>query len=118
MDFQGGTITIQQTKFYKTRILPLPDSVMVELRSYTEARHRAGESQDPSSGLFWHEQCGDRYSKEAVAWLLVDVIRCRVALPHRHCRLVSARLVMLRQFFNRNVSQKPDPVSLAFTIRS
>jgi integrase/recombinase XerD len=33
VDFQGGTITIRQTKFYKTRILPLPDSVMVELRA-------------------------------------------------------------------------------------
>lgn len=83
VDFQGGTITVQQTKFYKTRILPLPDSVMVELRSYTEARRRAGGSQDPSSGLFWHEQRGDRYSKEAVAWLLVDVIRRTGLKPPR-----------------------------------
>ncbi|RUX17531.1 integrase [Mesorhizobium sp. M2A.F.Ca.ET.042.01.1.1] len=75
VDFQSGTITIRQTKFYKTRILPLPDSVMVELRSYIEARRRAGGSHDPRSGLFWHEQRGDRYTKEAVAWLLVDVIR-------------------------------------------
>lgn len=75
VDFQGGTITIRQTKFYKTRILPLPDSVMAELRSYTEARCRAGGSNDPRSGLFWQEQRGARYTKEAVAWLLVDVIR-------------------------------------------
>lgn len=75
VDFQSGTITIRQTKFYKTRILPLPESVIVELRSYIEARRRAGGSHDPRSGLFWHEQRGDRYTKEAVAWLLVDVIR-------------------------------------------
>ncbi|SFB56834.1 Phage integrase family protein [Rhizobium sp. NFR07] len=79
VDFLVGTITIRQTKFYKTRILPLPDSVMAELRFYIEARHRAGGSLDPRSGLFWHEQRGDRYSKEAVAGLLVDVIR-RAAL--------------------------------------
>ena len=79
VDFQAGTITIRQTKFYKTRILPLPDRVMVELGFYIEARHRAGGSHDPRSGLFWHEQRGDRYSKEAVASLLVDVIR-RAAL--------------------------------------
>jgi len=85
VDFQGGTITIRQTKFFKTRILPLPDSVMAELRSYIEARRRAGGSCDPRSGLFWHEQRGDRYTKEAVAWLLVDVIR-RAGLKPLHGR--------------------------------
>ncbi|MBT1159835.1 tyrosine-type recombinase/integrase [Aminobacter anthyllidis] len=75
VDLQGGTITVRQTKFFKTRILPLPDSVMAELRAYIVARRRAGASQDSRSGLFWHEQRGARYTKEAIAWLLVDVIR-------------------------------------------
>lgn len=75
VDFRGGTITIRQTKFYKTRILPLPDSVMVELQVYTDARRRAGGSLDPRSGLFWHERHGDRYTKQTVARLLVEVIR-------------------------------------------
>lgn len=75
VDFGGGTITIRQTKFYKTRILPLPDSVMVELQVYTDARRRAGGSLDPRSGLFWHERHGDRYTKQTVARLLVEVIR-------------------------------------------
>ena len=75
VDLQGGTITVRQTKFFKTRILPLPDSVMAELRAYIDARRRAGASQDPRSGLFWHEQRSARYTKEAVAWLLVNVIR-------------------------------------------
>ncbi len=75
VDLQAGTITIRQTKFYKTRILPLPDSVMAELRTYIDTRRRAGGSHDPSSGLFWHEQRSARYTKQAVNWLLVDVIR-------------------------------------------
>jgi integrase/recombinase XerD len=75
VDVQGGTITVRQTKFFKTRILPLTDSVITELRVYIDARRRAGASQDPRSGLFWHEQRSERYTKEAVAWLLVDVIR-------------------------------------------
>ena len=83
VDFQSCTITVRQTKFYKTRILPLPASVMVELRSYTEARRCAGGALDPRSGLFWHEQRGDRYTKEAVAWLLVDVIRRADLKPPR-----------------------------------
>lgn len=75
VDLQGGTITIRETKFYKTRILPLPDTVMAELRAYIDVRCHAGASQDPRSGLFWHEQRSARYTKQAVAWLLVDVIR-------------------------------------------
>ena len=103
VDFQGGTITIRQTKFHKTRILPLPDSVLDELRSYTQARRRAGGSLDPRSGLFWHEQRGDRYTKEAVAWLLVDVIR-RAGLkpPQRANRTSPARPAALH-------GREPDP---------
>lgn len=75
VELQVGTIAVRQTKFFKTRILPLPDSVTAELRAYIDARRRAGASQDPRSGLFWHEQGSDRYTKEAIAWLLVDIIR-------------------------------------------
>ena len=48
---------------------------MAELRAYIDVRRRAGAPQDPRSGLFWHEQRSGRYTKQAVAWLLVDVIR-------------------------------------------
>jgi integrase len=75
VDLQGGTITVRQTKFFKTRILPLPNSVMADLRVYLEARRHAGASQDTRSGLFWHEQSSDRYTQEAIAWMLVDIIR-------------------------------------------
>lgn len=83
VDFQRGTITIRETKFFKTRILPLPDSVVVELRAYIDARRRAGAPQDPGSGLFWHQQRSGRYTKEAIAWLLVDVIRRAGLKPQR-----------------------------------
>src|SRR3546814_10733529 len=33
VDFQGGTITIRQTKFYKTRILPRSEEHTSELQS-------------------------------------------------------------------------------------
>lgn len=75
VDVQGGTVTIRRTKFFKTRILPLPDSVMAELRAYIEARRHVGASQYPRSGLFWHEQGSARYTQQAIAWLLVNVIR-------------------------------------------
>ncbi len=75
VDLQCGTITIRETKFFKTRILPLPDAVMVELRAYMDARRRAGAPQDPQSGLFWHDQGNARYTSAAIAWLLVDILR-------------------------------------------
>lgn len=75
VDLDNGTITVRQTKFFKTRILPLSDSVVGELRAYIDARRRAGASQEPRAGLFWHEQGSARYTKQAIAWLLVDVIR-------------------------------------------
>jgi integrase len=75
VDLQCGTITIRETKFFKTRILPLPDTVMAELRAYLDARRRAGAPQDPQSGLFWHDQGNGRYTSAAIAWLLVDILR-------------------------------------------
>jgi integrase len=75
VDLQAGTITIRQTKFFKTRILPLPDSVIAELRAYIDTRRRAGGSQDARSGLFWHERGNGHYTPEMITWLLADVIR-------------------------------------------
>ena len=75
VDLRSGTITIRETKFFKTRILPLPDTVMAELRTYIDARRRAGAPQDPQSGLFWQTQGNGRYGSAAIAWLLVDILR-------------------------------------------
>ena len=75
VDLRSGTITIRETKFFKTRILPLPDTVMAELRAYIDARRCAGESQDPHSGLFWQARGSGRYGSAQIAWLIVDIIR-------------------------------------------
>ena len=83
VDLQDGTITIRQTKFFKTRILPLPDSVVVELRAYIVARRRAGGSQDARSGLFWHDRGDGHYTPEMITWLLTDVTRRAGLKPAR-----------------------------------
>ena len=74
-DLRSGTITIRETKFYKTRILPLTGSVMAELRAYIDARRRAGAPQDPQSGLFWHEHFNDRYTPVVVSTMITNVMR-------------------------------------------
>jgi len=40
-DLQVGTITIRETKFFKSRILPLADSTLSAIGKYLEARRKA-----------------------------------------------------------------------------
>jgi integrase/recombinase XerD len=83
VDLQSGTITVRETKFFKSRILPLSDSPMAALREYLEARRRAKASQNPDSGLFWHDQGGTRYGSQSIAGLLVDILRRARIKPPR-----------------------------------
>lgn len=75
VDLQAGTITIRETKFFKSRILPLARSALSALREYLEARRKARAPQIPDSGLFWHDQGNARYTPHSIAWSLVDVLR-------------------------------------------
>jgi integrase/recombinase XerD len=75
VDPQTGTITIRETKFFKSRILPLTDSALSALREYLEARRKAKAPQRPDSGLFWHDQGNARYTSHWIASGLVDVLR-------------------------------------------
>jgi len=75
IDLQVGTITIRETKFFKSRILPLADSALSALGEYLEARRKAKAPQSPESGLFWHDQGNARYTSHSIAWGLVDILR-------------------------------------------
>jgi integrase/recombinase XerD len=75
VDFADRTINIRVTKFFKSRRLPLSDSVVVVLQCYLEARYRAGAPNDPSTGLFWHPKTSGRYSYSMTGKLLVHVLR-------------------------------------------
>jgi integrase/recombinase XerD len=83
VDLQSGTITIRETKFFKSRILPLTDSVVAALREYLEARRQAGAPQNPDSGLFWHDQGGRRYTSQSIAGALIDILRRARIKPPR-----------------------------------
>jgi integrase len=100
-----GEIAIRETKFFKSRTLPLTDSVMAALRDYLEARRRAGASQDGSSGLFWRgPDAAESYSYVMVEHLLVSVLR-RAGLKPEKGR-VGPRIHDLRHAFvvNRMLS--------------
>jgi len=56
-----GLIEIRDTKFFKSRRLPLTSSVMEALRKYLQARTAAGASTAVDSSLFWHNKKGYAY---------------------------------------------------------
>lgn len=80
-----GTIEIHETKFFKSRRLPLAPSVVAALRAYLDARRRAGAPMDASAGLFWHQQRAGRYSRVMVEKLVVRVLQ-RAGVKPAHGR--------------------------------
>jgi integrase len=72
---EAGEITIRETKFFKSRTVPLTDSVIAALRDYLAARRCAGAAQDSSSALFWHGPGDASYSHGASEQLLANVLR-------------------------------------------
>lgn len=75
VDLADRTINIRDTKFFKSRRLPLSASVVVALQCYLAARHQARAPNDPSTGLFWHPKASGRYSYSMAGKLLVHVLR-------------------------------------------
>jgi len=75
VDLKEGTIEIRNSKFFKSRRLPLQPGVIKALRHYLEERRKAGAPVDPEEGLFWHTMRYKRYSKHAAQDLLVRVLR-------------------------------------------
>jgi integrase/recombinase XerD len=75
VDLQVGTITIRETKFFKSRILPLADSALSALQEYLVARRKAKAPQGPDAGLFWHDRGNARYTSHSIAGSLVDILR-------------------------------------------
>ena len=107
----AGEIAIRETKFFKSRTLPLTDSVMAALRGYVEARQRAGAPEHRSSGLFWHMQGSGRYSPVMTHKLLVRVLRRAGLKPEpgrvgprihdlRHSMVVNRMLTWYREGIN------------------
>jgi integrase/recombinase XerD len=83
VDLQSGTIAIRETKFFKSRILPLTNSALGAVREYLELRQQAGAPQNCDSGLFWRDQGSTRYTSHGIAWLLVDILRRAGIKPSR-----------------------------------
>ena len=75
VDLTDRAIEIIGTKFFKSRRLPLSDSVSRALQSYLDARQQAGAPTDSSAALFWHRKGEGRYSHGVARQLLMRVFR-------------------------------------------
>src|ERR1019366_9507709 len=74
IDIDDRVIEVRGTKFFKSRRLPLSDSVVATLQSYLSARKEAGASIAPDAALFWHQHAGGRYSRDMAGKLLTRVL--------------------------------------------
>jgi integrase len=72
-----GVITIRQSKFFKSRRLPLTDSAASALRDYLGAREGMGGPSYTAAPLFWRQtrEGGGRYARITTSILLVRVLR-------------------------------------------
>ena len=83
VDVPSGLLTVRNTKFFKSRRLPLDPSTIQALEDYLADRRLAGGPTHPEAPLFWHEARQGGYSRAAVAGLLVRALRAAGLKPAR-----------------------------------
>ena len=76
-------LEIRNTKFFKSRRVPLDATVSAALHEYLAARRRAGGPTHEASPLFWHEARASGYSRAGGHDLLIDVLRRAGLKPAR-----------------------------------
>lgn len=75
LDVEGGQLEIRDTKFFKSRRLPLAKGVVGVLRTYLEARAAAGAPSAPEAPMWWTPLRRQGYSYGTTKQLLVRVLR-------------------------------------------
>lgn len=83
VDIAAGLLTVRNTKFFKSRQVPLDPSATRALKEYLAARRHAGGPGNEEASLFWHEARQHGYSRAAVASLLVGALRAAGLKPAR-----------------------------------
>jgi integrase len=83
IDDEAGILEIRNTKFFKSRKVPLHSSAMHALRVYLGSRRLAGAPTTSSAPLFWNEARQGGYSRAAAADLLINVLRSAGLKPAR-----------------------------------
>jgi site-specific recombinase XerD len=83
VDLAVGTITVRDSKFFKSRVLPMSATLVKALELYVDTRTQAGGPQSELSAFFWHAKSSGRYCVENASGLLRKVFR-RAGLKPAH----------------------------------
>ena len=75
LDLARGLLEVRETKFFKSRRLPLSPSALDVLRAYLEARAASGAPITPGAPLWWSPLRRSGYCKGIIEWMLTEVIR-------------------------------------------
>lgn len=86
LDLEGGQLEIRDTKFFKSRRLPLAKGVVGVLRAYLDARAASGAPSVPEAPMWWTSLRRKGYSYGATEQMLIRVMRNAGLKPdHGQC---------------------------------
>lgn len=69
IDWKNQALVIQETKFFKSRIVPIAPGVMKELENYLQLRQQIGLAINDQSALFQNPHRKSHYSKTAAQYM-------------------------------------------------
>lgn len=81
LDVEGGQLEIRDTKFFKSRRLPLAKGVVSVLRTYLDARAAAGAPTVPQAPMWWTPLRRQGYAYATTEQLLIRVLRAAGLKP-------------------------------------
>jgi len=83
VNLEEGTIEIRETKFFKSRRLPLAVNVVSALQTYLEERRKVAAPTGATDGFFWNDWTGKRYSLKTAQEVLREVLHLSGLKPER-----------------------------------
>lgn len=95
VDLETGVLTVQRSKFGKTRLIPLHDSTLTVLASYSRARYEV--LKDRQSGYFFVSETRDRLYHDTVRRMFYALMK-EIGSP-RQIKKAGPRLHDLRHRF-------------------
>jgi site-specific recombinase XerD len=75
LETEAGLLDIRETKFFKTRRLPLAASALSILHEYLQARAASGAPTTPDAPMWWNSMYRCGYSRRTIKALLTGVMR-------------------------------------------
>jgi site-specific recombinase XerD len=75
IDWQNGTLSVRNTKFYKSRLVPLSDSMVEELRRFLALRQQTGASTESQAALFQNPHSRRVYSRAPFYRMFYSIIK-------------------------------------------